>query len=311
MDSRFDTSGNTKTQRHILAGLLLGSVLLAGTQTAGAQVRDLFNNTNTDAVGNGPRSAPQFRLTIPTTITQVVTYHWNFGLGSTPGAITLRNQNNGRVFGPFSARGTSGQGGRANVNWIASPNVTIPAGQYIVLDSDANTWSNNARSGFVGFAIVRGSAIATPGPMPAPPRADRGSNNFFTATPLIPVASMPMVGSNLLAQTISDGIGGTDPNDWYLLNVTGPNGSQQGRGVVLTLTGSAADVVLELVAYDQISRPFPQSPVQAGQSIATGGPQGSPTKTITRFLLPGNYAVHVARVGAATTYSLTISTPAR
>lgn len=309
IDTKFTGGRRMKTQRHIVGVLLLGLVLFAGTQTAAAQAT-LFQNTNIDAVQNNPRSAPQFRLTVPTTITQLVTYHWNFGLGSRPGAIALRNRNNGRLFGPFAARGTSGQGGRANVNWIATVNVTLPAGQYTVLDSDPNTWSNNARSGFVGFAIVRGSAVPTPAPVPPTTPTDLGANNFFTATPLIPVASMPVVAPGMLAQTINDGIGGSDPDDWYKLTVVGPNGSQQARGVVFTLAGSASDMVLQLFAYDQVRRPFPLPPVQAGGLIATGGPLGSQVKVITGFLAPGNYAVHVSRAGAATSYALTISTPA-
>ena len=121
---------------------------------------------------------------------------------------------------------------------------------------------------------------------------------------------MPVVAPGMLAQTINDGIGGSDPDDWYKLTVVGPNGSQQARGVVFTLAGSASDMVLQLFAYDQVRRPFPLPPVQAGGLIATGGPLGSQVKVITGFLAPGNYAVHVSRAGAATSYALTISTPA-
>lgn len=59
---------------------------------------------------------------------------------------------------------------------------------------------------------------------PAAP-ADRGSNNPDAPTLLIPAASMPSVASNLLQQTISDGIGGSDADDWYYISVAGPNGS--------------------------------------------------------------------------------------
>lgn len=159
-------AGEMKTQRYSGLGLLLSLVLFACAVPASAQVRDLYNNTNINGVNNGPTSSSQFVLNAPARITQLVTYHWNFGRGARPGAISLRNSN-GQVFGPFAAGGASGQGGAPNVNWVANVNVTIPAGSYAVLDSDPNTWSNNAQSGFRGFAIVRGSLLPQPQP-PAP-----------------------------------------------------------------------------------------------------------------------------------------------
>ncbi|HKQ78212.1 MAG TPA: hypothetical protein VJ810_31220 [Blastocatellia bacterium] len=161
-----------KTRIYSGLALLLCLVLFACAVPANAQAPDIYNNTNIEGVNNGPTTSPQFSLKAPARITQIVTYHWNFGRGARPGAISLRNSN-GQVFGPFAAVGSSGQGGAANVNWVATVNVTIPAGSYTVLDSDPNTWSNNARSGFRGFAIVRGSLLpappaSPPAPAPAP-----------------------------------------------------------------------------------------------------------------------------------------------
>jgi hypothetical protein len=304
-----------KTNGYLKLSLILGLVLLAGGRSAEAQVRDLFNNTNTAAVRNGAGINPQFLLNVPTTITQVITYHWNFGQGARPGTISLRHNTTGQTF-TFAATGTSGFNGALNVNWVANVNVNVPAGIYTVFDSDPNTRSSNAQSANQGFAIVRGAALPPPPsptrpPAPAPPPVDRGANNFFTATPIIPAASMPMVAANLLAQTISDGIGGADPNDWYRLTVVGPNGSQQPRGVNFVLSGAPGDVLLELYAYSQVMRDFPNAPAQPGQFIAGGVPPGATTKTISRTLFPGDYAIRVARSGAATNYTLTISTPAR
>jgi len=153
--------GAMKTQMYSGLGLLLSLVLFACAVPASAQVRDLYNNSNIEGVNNGPTSGPQFVLNAPARITQIVTYHWNFGRGARPGIITLSN-NNGQILGRFAARGTAGQGGAPNVNWVADVNVAVPAGSYTVLDSDINTWSNNARSGFRGFAIVRGSLLSSP-----------------------------------------------------------------------------------------------------------------------------------------------------
>jgi choice-of-anchor C domain-containing protein len=44
-----------------------------------------------------------------------------------------------------------------NANWIATPNVVIPAGTYTVIDSDPSTWSQNSGSGGQGFAAVTSS----------------------------------------------------------------------------------------------------------------------------------------------------------
>lgn len=296
-----------KPQRYFGLGLLLILSLFAGARSAAAQVRDLFNNTNTAAVRNGGTINPQFSLNVPTRITQVVTYHWNSGRGARPGAIGLRNNNNGQVF-RFAATGVAGYGGAPNVNWVATPNVNVPAGSYTVLDSDPGTWSSNPQSASQGFAIVRGSAL-TPPPLPpfrtpgnprttTPVPPDRGSNNPDTATLLIPVSSMPRPSPNLPAQQrIADGIGGSDTDDWYFLNVTGPNGSQQSRGVLFVIGGFSGNVQLELL------------PERSRRPMFIGGPQGSRQKSISQSLAPGNYLVHVTWTGPPTTYQLTISTP--
>jgi choice-of-anchor C domain-containing protein len=121
-----------------------------------AQIGDLFNSFNIAGTANGPGKATVFTLNAPARITELVTYHWNFGRGSRPGSIGLRNQN-GQSFGPFAATGTSGQDGAVNVNWVAQVKLTLPAGTYTIVDSDPITWSTNVQSGFQGFAIVRGN----------------------------------------------------------------------------------------------------------------------------------------------------------
>ena len=133
---------------------------------AGAQGTDLFNNTNTGGVANHPTNATVFTLNTPAHITELETYHWNNGRGASPGTLGLRYQNR-HIYGPFAAHGTAGQGNAPNVNWIATTNVTVPAGTYTVLDSDLNTWSHNGQSSSSGFAIVRGSHVA--GPIAPPP----------------------------------------------------------------------------------------------------------------------------------------------
>ncbi len=151
----------TRPARAISVWLTLALAVLvisASAYPASAQPTELFNNTNIFGVINGPGQPTTFTLSASATISEVATYHWNFGFGAAPGSISLRNQS-GQVFGPFAARGTAGQGGAPNVNWIAAVNVTVPAGTYTVLDSDPNTWSHNPQSLSRGFTIVRGSLI--------------------------------------------------------------------------------------------------------------------------------------------------------
>ena len=154
-------------------GVLMLAVLTLAVLAphAGAQSRDLFNNFNNAGVVTGPALAPLFGVGAPAQITELVTYHWNNQRGATPGWISLRSST-GQEF-KFSARGQAGQGGVANVTWVATPNVTIPAGLYTVLDSDPNTRSYNAQSGNRSFAIVRGSlqtVAAAPKPQPPAPQ---------------------------------------------------------------------------------------------------------------------------------------------
>jgi hypothetical protein len=49
-------------------------------------------------------------------------------------------------------------GSNQNVNWVAPVNVTVPPGTYSVVDTDRNTWSQNAQSSGAGFARVVGTA---------------------------------------------------------------------------------------------------------------------------------------------------------
>ncbi len=164
----------------VVLGLAVLAVMVSPGWT-GAQTRDLFNNFNSAAVATGPNLPPLFGLGASSQITELVTYHWNNGRGATPGTISLRSSY-GQIFGPFPARGEAGQGGAPNVNWVATANVTVPAGFYTVLDSDPNTGSYNQQSSYRHFAIVRGSVVnttTTPTPMPTPQSGDL-FNNFNT-----------------------------------------------------------------------------------------------------------------------------------
>jgi hypothetical protein len=118
----------------------------------------LFDNSNPAGTLNGPERPTVFSLDREAKITTLITYHWNSGRGAQPGTIALRDEN-GKVYGPFSASGSSGHGGAPNVNWTAKTSFTVPAGTYTILASDRESWSNNAESGFAGIARVRGHLL--------------------------------------------------------------------------------------------------------------------------------------------------------
>ncbi len=120
----------------------------------------LFNNSNPAGTLNGPGRPTVFSLDREAKITTLITYHWNDGRGARPGTIALRDQN-GTIYGPFGASGSSGHGGAPNVNWTAKTNFTVPSGTYTIVDSDRGTWSNNTESGFAGIARVRGYFLNT------------------------------------------------------------------------------------------------------------------------------------------------------
>jgi hypothetical protein len=118
------------------------------------QLREAFNNTNTSEVYNNG-TAPGFSLSRSACLRKLYTYHWNFGHGTIPGTIGLRDAS-GTMYGPFQATASAGQGGAPNVNWEAVPGsrVVLQPGTYTVVDSDPTSWSQNSTSGGKGFSII-------------------------------------------------------------------------------------------------------------------------------------------------------------
>jgi hypothetical protein len=128
-----------------------------GTIASSAQAADLCNNGNVDGTLNNPaKDFTPCSFSSSAHITKIVTYHWNDGRGAAPGTITLRDARTGEQYGPFSVRATSGQGGAPNVYWTADVDITVPAGDYRVIDSDVHTWSWNSASGDNGIVIISG-----------------------------------------------------------------------------------------------------------------------------------------------------------
>lgn len=221
-------------------------------QNATAADTDLFNNFNTGGVVNGPRTATRFTLDRPATITTLVTYHWNNGRGAVPGTISLRDQN-GKIYGPFTAIGSSGQGGTANVDWTARANVTVPAGTYAVLDSNPATWSHNAQSGFSGFAKVQGRTQVG------------GSTNVNLNRSESPVNDS--VSENLLVN--GDAEAGTGANDGSVVTV--PGWQTSGFFTVMRYDGRS----------DELLSTSP-GPSDRGHNFFLGGNQGESSSATQR-----------------------------
>lgn len=116
----------------------------------------IFDTSNTAGVFNNPSSPAIFSRSKPFTVTNLWTYHWNNGRGANGGTVGLRDSA-GRLYGPWRVSTSDASGGK-NVNWMCSPNATLPAGTYTVVDSDNATWSQNAGSAGRGF--VRVTAIS-------------------------------------------------------------------------------------------------------------------------------------------------------
>jgi len=144
----------------------------------------VFDTGNIGSVSNNPTSPAKVSLSTPHVITLIQNYHWNDARGSRPGTIALRSST-GALYGPWQTRGTAGQGGVQNANWICRPNVTIPAGSYSVVDSDPSTWAQNSQSGGRGFTRIEGypagSSSAQGGSSPTPVTSGTVSLSSVTA----------------------------------------------------------------------------------------------------------------------------------
>jgi len=123
----------------------------------GDSAATILDSWNTGAVDNAPTCSPMLTLSKPHMITYIDTYHWNYGQGTqSGGSISLQN-GDGETFGPWSVKADPASGA-PNAWWIAHPNEIIPAGNYIIIDSQPETWSRNEQSP-CGFVKVEGYPV--------------------------------------------------------------------------------------------------------------------------------------------------------
>ncbi len=126
-----------------------------------SQVAMVFYNGNIAGVANQPTAPTVFTTSQCYFMSRIVTYHWNYGSGKTPGTIALSRQG-GSTLGPWQAAGTPGQGGVVNAYWNVYPSTVLPIGTYTFVDSDPATWSQNSGSSGTGMAWIEG--VPTPCP---------------------------------------------------------------------------------------------------------------------------------------------------
>lgn len=230
--------------------LAFGAAMLSTS----AHANEICNNTNIYGVQNGPTATTYCMVGGTFHATQLITYHWNNGMGAVPGNIMLRNLSTGQVLGPFQAHGVSGQGGAGNVNWIADVNINIPLGTWQVLDSNPPTWSQNPQSARAGFFKAEGAYVtASPPPVrpPFPPPP------VFRPPPAPMPAPTPTLGQFCVRN--SGAIGDTSP-------CTGP---VKTGGVFVTLTLKRP--ISSPVTFVQFYIPGVTSQVLSGVTGGSGG----------------------------------------
>lgn len=113
------------------------------------------SNWNEGSVQNGPQYPVTFTFEKPFHLLSVETYHWNDGQGVAEVGSILLTDLAGKEYGPWQAVGSDGSGGAPNAIWTSTPDESFPAGTYTVYDSDPDTWSQNAESGYTGFTLLR------------------------------------------------------------------------------------------------------------------------------------------------------------
>ncbi len=116
----------------------------------------VIDNFNSGSVANNPSGITTFTLSQYSKITAIQTYHWNNGKGILKLGTIKLTTSDGKVYGPWTAKGSVGHSGVLNVFWTVYPNLELPPGTYTIVDSDNSTWSYNAQSLNKGFAKVNG-----------------------------------------------------------------------------------------------------------------------------------------------------------
>lgn len=117
----------------------------------------LFHNHSKLAVSNKPTKKVTFDVIDDAKITAVWTYHWNVPstLDMSKQYISIVNAKTNKEVYKGKVQADKGSG-RKNVNWYVFPNITLPAGEYIVKDTHAASWSWTKETNKQGMCGVTG-----------------------------------------------------------------------------------------------------------------------------------------------------------
>jgi hypothetical protein len=119
-----------------------------------ATIERIFLSGNDAAVSNGGKPV-SWTLTEKRRIREIWTYHWNDAKGSSGGGTIKLERADGSKVGSWKAtRTATGQGGVPNAYWIVDLDIELPAGTYVISDSDPATWAQNALTSGFGHAWV-------------------------------------------------------------------------------------------------------------------------------------------------------------
>ena len=142
----------------LLAMLITASILYGcGSEEQSALDHDIiWTNNNIQGVQNNPENPTVIVLEKDYFVTAIMDYHY-FNDGQKPGTISLIGED-GTKYGPWQAKGRKGQGDVENAYCDTFPNVQLKAGNYEVIDSHVESWSQNDESGNSGMTEVRGYA---------------------------------------------------------------------------------------------------------------------------------------------------------
>lgn len=125
-------------------------------QFSSAEGSEIYTNTGTSMVSDGPTEDTVFTLTQETRITAVWTYHWNAG-SVNPSEQTIKLINTETPAEVYSGSACAGAGsGQENVNWYVFPDVVLQPGTYKVADSHNETWSYIPAANNKGMCTVKG-----------------------------------------------------------------------------------------------------------------------------------------------------------
>lgn len=126
-----------------------------GENTSSAKAETIFFiGTKDNPKNQNPKNPTKFTLNKETTITRIVTDHYNEGNGDASGGTIMLKDKGGSVIGQWKARPSANKSGIANTKWISDMNVTVQPGTYFIHDSNPSTWSKNALG--IGFVEVIG-----------------------------------------------------------------------------------------------------------------------------------------------------------